>query len=166
MALVATLINRINANFRSTLDVGAVDYPINLNLVTQFLDGTGINQANQAFTDKRNIAASGSDQLDLAGGLTDAFGNTIQFTSIKAIIVHAAAANTNDVVIEEPSSNGVGLFGTAGDSISITPNGKFIWIDPTASGLPVTAGTGDLLDINNSAGGTGVDYTIVVIGTV
>lgn len=166
MTLRATLTNRITGNFKAALDVGEVDYPLDLNLMTQFLDGTGANQANQAFTDKRTIAASSTDSLDFAGGLTDAFGNTLTFTSVKALIIHPSAANTNNVEIEEPASNGVGLFDAAGDMISLKPNGKFVWIDPTAAGLPVTAGTGDLLDINNSAGGSTVEYTIIVIGTV
>jgi hypothetical protein len=33
-----------------------------------------------------------------------------------------------------------------------------------ATAWPVTGGTGDLLKVTNSAGGTSVDYEIVVIG--
>lgn len=165
MALTVALQNKVAGKFSSALDVGTVDYDLNLNLTRQFTDGTGINQANMAFTDTRTIGASASEQLDFAGGLTDAFGQTITFTSVKAIIIKAAAGNTNNVVIEESAANGIGLFGAAGDNISIKPNGVFQWVDPTAAGLAVTAGTGDLLDVANSGAGTGVDYTIVVIGT-
>ena len=165
MALIVALQNKVAGKFSSSLDVGTVDYDLNLNLTRQFTDGTGINQANMAFTDTRTIGASSSEQLDFAGGLTDAFGQTITFTSVKAIIIKAAAGNTNNVVIEESAANGIGLFGAAGDNISIKPNGVFQWVDPTAAGLAVTAGTGDLLDVANSGAGTGVDYTIVVIGT-
>lgn len=166
MSLNVALQNRISGNFTAALDVGTADYPLNLNLTRQFTDGTGINQANQVFTDTRNIGASSTEDLDFAGGLTDVYGNTITFTTIKAIIISAANGNTNNVQIEEAAANGIGLFGAAGDQISLKPNGVFQWVDPTAAGLPVTAGTGDLLTINNSGAGTGVDYTVVVIGTV
>lgn len=166
MSLNIAFQNKIAGNFKAALDVGTAEYPINLNLTRQFTDGTGINQANQVFTDTRTIAPSGTEDLDFAGGLTDAYGNTITFTSIKAIVISAAAANTNNVQVEEAAANGVGLFAAAGDQLSLKPNGVFQWIDPTAAGLTVTAGTGDLLTINNSGAGTSVSYTIVVIGNV
>ena len=165
MSLNIALQNKIAGNFKSSLDVGVVEYPVNLNLTRQFTDGTGINQANQLFTDTRTLAPSGTESLDFAGGVTDAFGNTVTFTSIKAIVISAASGNTNNVLVTESAANGIGLFSAAGDEFAIKPNGVFQYVDPTAAGLVVTAGTGDLLDITNSAAGTSVDYTIVVVGT-
>lgn len=45
------------------------------------------------------LAASASENLDLAGGLTDDFGATLTFTAIKEIIIHASSANTNNVLV-------------------------------------------------------------------
>lgn len=41
----------------------------------------------------------------------------------------------------------------------------FLLTAPDANGFGVTANTGDLLKITNSAGGTPVTYTVVLIGT-
>ena len=50
------------------------------------------------------------------------------------------------------------------DKISVRPGGAFILIAPDATGYAVTAATGDLLKIANSAGTTSVTYDIIIIG--
>jgi hypothetical protein len=165
-SLQATLSILLSGGIVDTLDVGEVSYPLALNLVNNFANGSGANQANKVFTDTRTLSASGTESLDLAGGLTDAFGVTLTFTKIKAIIVTAAAGNTNSVQVTRPASNGLPLFMAAGDGIPLTPDAVFAAVFPNADGVAVTAGTGDLLTFTNSAGSTSVTYTIVVVGVV
>lgn len=50
------------------------------------------------------------------------------------------------------------------DIINIRPGGALILLAPDATGYAVTAGTGDLLRIANSAGSTSVTYDIILIG--
>ena len=126
--------------------------------------GTGINQADLIFHDQRTLIASGTEDLDLAGALTDKFGNTITMARIKGIVVTAAAGNTNNVNVTRPGSNGVPIFLAAGDGVPVVPGGKFEWWAPSAAGIAVTAGTGDLLTITNSAGSTGVTYDVIIVG--
>ena len=52
----------------------------------------------------------------------------------------------------------------AGDGISLAAGETFAWFSPTAAGKVVTAATGDLLTITNSAGTTGVTYDVIVLG--
>jgi hypothetical protein len=62
-------------------------------------------------------------------------------------------------------SPGTGFL-AAGDGVSIGPGGCFLIADPSLAGLgTVTPGTGDLITVTNAAGGTGVDYEIMIVGT-
>ena len=45
-----------------------------------------------------------------------------------------------------------------------TADGKFIWVAPDATGIAVTASTGDLITVTNSSSGTAVTYDVVIIG--
>jgi hypothetical protein len=127
-------------------------------------NGTGSGSANMIFSDTRTLSASGTEDLDLAGSLTGAFGNTLTFARIKAVIVSAASGNTNNVNVTRPASNGVPLFLAAGDGIPVKPGGTFCWVAPDATGVAVTASTGDLITFTNSAGTTSVTYDVVIIG--
>src|SRR5688572_29561037 len=61
--------------------------------------GTGADQADKVFYAQRTITASANDDLDLAGVLTDPLGGTLTFVKVKAILIVAAAGNTNNVVV-------------------------------------------------------------------
>lgn len=128
-------------------------------------NGTSADQANKTYKKQRTLAASATENLDLAGGLTDAFGNTLTFATIKSILVRAAAGNTNNVVVGGAAANALlGIFGDATDTVNVKPGGAFLWAVP-GTGAAVTPGTGDILKVANSAGGSGVTYNIVIVGT-
>jgi len=137
-----------------------------LNNVWNFEDGTGANQAKAVFTDTRTLSASATENLDLAGALTDAFGVTVAADRIKAIMFTAAAANTNAVQVTRPASNGVPFLMAASDGIALTPGAGFCAVWPDATGIDVTAGTGDIITVTNSAGSTSVTYTVAILYTV
>jgi hypothetical protein len=148
----------------TTLDLGDATFPISFTQAISLLNGTGAGQADRVFTDTRTLTASAAESLDLAGALTDAFGATVTFARIKTVIVAALATNTNDVQVTRPASNGVPLFMAAGDGIPVRPGGAFAWFCSDVTGIAVTAGTGDLLTLTNSAGTTSVTYTILIFG--
>lgn len=142
----------------TSTDPVSQDYTVNLS------SGTGANQASNIYHAQRTLTASATEDLDLAGTLTNAFGVTLTFTKVKAIIIKAAAANTNNVEVTRPALNGVPLFMAASDGISLTPGALVMAEFPDANGKAVTAGTGDLLTFTNSAGGTSVTYDVIIIG--
>lgn len=165
MALTSTLVTKITANQTGSNDLGTPSFPLNFSDTVNLGSGTGSSNADLLFTDRRTIAASGTEDLDLAGGLTDALGATLTFVKIKAIYIKAIAANTNNVTIKPASSNGfLGPFNAAADKLSVPPSGSILLQAPV-SGWTVTAGTGDLVTIANSSSGTGVTYDIIIIGT-
>lgn len=129
-----------------------------------FANGVGADQADRVWHDRRTLAASAAENLDLSGGLTDVFGATITLARLKALVLYADPGNTNLVQLTRPSSNGVPLFLAASDGLALRPGGAFCWVSPDATGIVVTAGTGDLLTVTNSAGGTSVTYDVLLLG--
>lgn len=125
--------------------------------------GTGSGNADLVWHDRRTLSASATEDLDLAASLVDAFGTTLTFAKLKGIKVYASSANTNNVNVTRPASNGVPVFLAAGDGVPVLPGGMFEWYAP-GTGVTVTAGTGDLLTFTNSAGSTSVTYDVVLIG--
>lgn len=165
MSLTATIVARIEAEQTNALDLGTASLPIAKQARAAFTDGVAANQANVLFTDTRTLAASASEDLDLAaGGLTDAFGATATFARLKAIYVKAAAANTNDVIVGAGTAGIVGPFASATDALVIKPGGFILLCAPTAAGWPVTATTADILKVANSSSGTPVTYDIILVG--
>lgn len=155
----------INAVYNSGADLGSDIATQEMHDDIVLANGTAADQANKVFKDQRTLGASATENLDLAGGLTDPFGTTLTFATIKAILIRAVAANTNNVVIGGAATNTfLGIFSDATDKIAVKPGGAFLWCAP-GTGAAVTAGTGDILLVANSGAGTGVTYDIVVIGT-
>lgn len=140
--------------------------PVAYKVSNDVANGTGAGKANQMWSSSaRSIALSSSESLDLSGALTDAFGNSIVFTKIKGILIKAAAANTNNVLVGGAAANAfVNWVGDATDIIVIKPGGTFLLLAPDSGGYAVTAGTGDLLKIANSSSGSAVVYDIVIFG--
>lgn len=166
MGLDARVYAAIHARFSGSPDLGTATY-VRENveiLADQFFTGTANGQADRIFTDTRTIAASGSEDLDLAGTLADPLGGTAAFAEIVAVEIRAAAGNTNNVVVGGASSHAwVGPFGAANNTFAVPPGGALVFHHPGA-GWAVTAGTGDRLKVANSGSGTPVTYDIVIVG--
>ena len=165
MAFSGKLTAALQATLTGPLDLSTPVDPLDFSKIFDFATGTGTTSGNadMSWHDTRTLTASATENLDLAGSLTNAFGTTQTFARIKAVIVFAAVANTNNVNVIREGTNGVPLFLAAGDGVPVLPGGVFVWVAP-AAGVAVTAGTGDLLTFTNSAGSTSVTYSIIVIG--
>lgn len=155
---------RIDLTQSGTGDIGTPKMRATADKILSLVEGTdATNKANILFADTRTIAASANENIDLSGALSDAFGASIVAAEIVAIYIAAKAANANNVNVTRPASNGfIGPFLAASDGVSIKPGEYALFV--SQSGWAVTAATGDLLNVANSAGGTGVDYDIIVVG--
>lgn len=128
--------------------------------------GTGAGKADLRFADTRTLAASATEDLDLAGVLTDVFGAALTFVRIKKLLIKAADANTNNVVVGAAAANPwTALLGATG-TLVLRPGQAVGTMCGAADAtcMAVTAGTGDLLKVANSAGGTSVTYDILIVG--
>ena len=164
MALSTNMRLSLTSTLSSALDLVTSRAPLTYESTIDLASGVGANQADKIFADTRTLAASATEDLDLAGVLSDPLGAALTFARIKAVLIKAAAGNTNLVQVTRPASNGVPLFLAAGDGLSVRPGGLFLWVAPDATGVAVTAGTGDLLTLTNSAGSTSVTYDVIIIG--
>jgi hypothetical protein len=164
VAQTSRITARVESDLTSALDLVTATSELDSNTQINLESGTGLGAADMQWSDTRTLAASATEDLDLAGSLTGPLGTTLTFARIKAVLVKALAANTNDVNVTRPASNGAPLFLAASDGLAVKPGGLFLWVAPNAAGAAVTAATGDLLTLTNSSSGTPVTYSIIVIG--
>jgi hypothetical protein len=165
MALSTNIRLQVLSDLTSALDLVTPIAPLNYLKTYQLDSGTGANQADKIWTDTRTLTASSTENLDLAGVLTDAFGATVTFARVKALIISANSLNTNDVVVGGAATNTfINWVGDPTDKIKLKPGASFMLVAPDSTAYPVTAGTGDILLVANGAAGTSVTYDIVVIG--
>ena len=155
---------KIDSQLNSPLDLSTAFDPILINQLITFSNGTATGTCSQHWSDTRTLTASATENLDMAASIVNVFGTTLTFAKLKVVYVKAAAANTNDVQFQRATTNGVPLFMAATDGIALAPGEIFLYVSPGV-GKTVTAATGDIFTITNSAGGTSVSYDIVLIGT-
>lgn len=167
MALSGTLLAvSAHAELTQALDLGTGKAAQTLSRKMALASGTGAGKADKVFSDRRTIAASSSEDLDLAGVLLDAFGAAITFARIKGLIVAAAAGNTNSVVVGAAAETPWATLLSSTGTVTLRP-GAFVAVGTgaaDATGYAVTASTGDLLKVANSSSGTSVTYDIHIIG--
>lgn len=166
MAVSTTMALAAFAEQSAALDLGSAKAPMRLQRKVSLTDGTGAGQANRVFSDRRSIAASSAEDLDLAGVLLDAFGATLTFVRIKGLYIAAAATNVNNVVVGADATNPWATLLNATGTITLRPGAAFAAFAGAAdgTGYAVTAGTGDLLQVANSGAGSAVEYDIFVVG--
>ena len=158
--LTANVVLSAGGTYSSTVDLSSTQSTFNLSKTMALSFGGGASQSNLVFIDTRATAAP--EDLDVnAGALVDAFGNAFTIVDMKALVVCAAAANTTNVVLGGDAAS-VPFLDTAATTTTIKPGGCRVFTDPTATGIVVTAATGDIIQVAPSAGT--VTYDILVIG--
>jgi hypothetical protein len=167
MALSGTLLAiAASAELSATAGLGTARVPAQLNRSVSLANGTGAGKADKVYQARRTLAASATEDLDLAGVLTDALGAALTFVRVKGLFISAAAANTNNVVVGAAVSNAWATLLNATGTLTVRPGATVGAMAGAADavGYAVTAGTGDLLKVANSAGGTSVTYDIFIVG--
>lgn len=165
MALTA----RILASIVATQTSSDADTPGSVNPSTsydrQISNGTAApNQADLIYSATRQLGAASSETLDLAGGLTDAFGNAITFVEVVAILIVNLNTLVADFLNVGPNSSngfGVGFWAAVAHRNRIAGAAAIELVNP--DGVAVTAGTGDLLFVENP-GANPVNYEITIVG--
>jgi hypothetical protein len=132
-------------------------------IAKEFTNGTGSGQADLIFRDQRTLTTGANEELDLAGGLDDPFGVALTFATVKAILIENLSTTQTLTIGGSASNQFINWVGDATDVIKIPPGGFFALTAP-AAGYAVTADTGDLLKVTNSAGASCV-YNIIILGT-
>lgn len=152
------VLNRLLVGLRTVTSTLDQDY-------TQlFSSGTGANQGNALWQSQRTLAASASESIDLNASLTDDFGQSVTCTKVRALVVKAASANTNNVLVGGGATTVTSLTTTGAlPGLVVRPGGVMVWTFPDATGAAVTAGSTDIIQFANSAGSSSVTFDVIVV---
>ena len=148
-----------SSSFSTLTDVVSIGFIDELN------DGTGADFADQIYhSSGRSLAASANETFDLAGGISDKFGNTLTMATVKLLYVKNTSAEGTNIEIGGATNAWEGWTTTATSTITVGGGGMVALFDPTANAQEVTAGTGDILKIENLDGSNSATYDILIIG--
>lgn len=137
---------------------GAISDSLDFNQLLSFATGTGAGGAQVQYRDSRTMSGS-SENLDLAGGVVNAKGKTVTLTKVKGLLFHADPANAGNVTVKFNPTNG--LTTPCNGEVVLPPGAVFLLASPDANGWAVTAGTGDIIQVQ---GATGRIYEVFVFG--
>jgi hypothetical protein len=151
--------------------------PIQFATAVELNNGLADTQIDLAWSASRvAMPAGGTTTMDLSGALTDSFGNVVQFAEVVLIALRNNRLDAGAYIQLAPAATfGFGRLATSkgfwpadiaadADQGNIVGPGAWLTLyDPT--GVPVTAGTGDLLTILTSAvAGSTNAWDILILG--
>lgn len=153
-------------NFQNVLTLGNT---VNQNTLSYangaYTHGTGLSQVNKIYEKQHSISASSSLTLDLAGSLTDDFGNTITMTAVKAIIIELKGSSGASSIQVGNATNPISsMWGGATNTMRILKEGILVLATTNASGYAVTAGSADELKIANNDASNAATVNVVILG--
>jgi len=175
-ALIASFNVTIKATAGGIVDLATPQAVLSMMKAMETAFGTGLANCDEIFWDRRMIAASGNDPLDLAGTLVNPHQQVITFANVKAIGVFNRSDQALDyaggthavtdagIVILDTSSTFVGPCKTVAKGMVIEAGGMFLATRPLAAGWAVTAGSADILQVDNEDGADEALYDVVLIG--
>lgn len=165
-SLRTTVKAAIAVNGGKSVDLlGELQFALSKALTLSLNFGTGSGKSNQAWFDQRVLANGTSEELDLASGLTNVFGHACVFTKIHAILIinQTVASAAATLQIGGAVANSFdGPFVDSTDKLALEAGCPFLVV--SEAGWTVTAGTGDLLKIENMDGVNEATYDIVIVG--
>lgn len=149
--------------------VGTVTDDTEYQYDVEYADGNASNQAQDTIVVNATVLSNDYQTYDLAGGVTDRFGNTITFLKVKEItICNKSTTAGEDIVFGGQAATGGNLISTLFNGattagITIRAGGIMVWADPL-TGITITGGTADVLMIGNE--GTGpIEFDLIIKGT-
>lgn len=126
--------------------------------------GDATNKIEQIYQTEASILTTANSDLDLAGSLTNSFGETITFTYVKFLLV---AIDTPDgtkqlrVGPQNVTNGWQGPWGGVGATVYTDVYNWSVLVNNPWTGHAVTAGTADILRLNNPTGVTVTHRTLI-----
>lgn len=163
MALTTRLTAHLETTHTDALDLATVTDALNYLKRIDLASGTGANQADIIFHDRRSINASSADDLDLTAVLSNAFGDALTFARIKLLLIYSDPGNEGTLEVGADAAAVSTLFGDASDAVVVRPGGLLLLAAPDATAYAVTATSADILQVTNTDDAA-VSYDVVLIG--
>jgi hypothetical protein len=165
--LVASLLVSTRVVAQKALDLSTPESSISKSKTHSLTFGTGAAKADMVWSDRRALGASANETLDLVGSLTNAFGVTVSFSKIKAILLHNRSdeqGTATDAALKlepgaAPPDNSI--------TIPVLPAGGIVLVACSdANGFlgTLAGGSKDGIKITNLDGVDTLSYDIIVIG--
>jgi len=115
--------------------------------------GTNANQMTDIWERTLTISGSGTNEIDLAGGVTNSFGDVLTFSRISMMAVAASSTNGSYVSVGGSASEAFASWlGDPTDVVTVRPGGLLFVAAPDVTGYAV--GTNSLLRITNQSTNT------------
>lgn len=167
MPLSSSYTMQVVADLTKVLDLSTGRVPLSKVYSSVMASGTAAGQADIVFQDTRTLAPSANEDLDLNGTtLQDPFGVNLALLRVKGILISAAAANVNNVIVGAAAATQWATLLNATGTVTLRPGATFAaWAGVAdGTGYAVVAGASDFLRVANSGAGTSVNYDIIIVG--
>jgi len=129
-------------------------------------DGVTINKSDIIWIDQNRVLNATTENIDLSGSLTDAYGDAAVFVKVNGIYIHNKQTTAGEeLIIGGAAANAFLLFEDATDKKAIGPDGTFYVREPSLAGIAVTAGTGDIFKLDAGAV-SNLTFDIVIWGRI
>lgn len=167
MAIQGTLTADAALTYTDTTGVVTVSETVKAYL-WDITNGTTDGKMDQLFHVNSSVTAASPVDHDLAGGVTDSFGNTLTFATVKFIYLKVDTTTTGYYIEIGGGDDGAGnnafinWVADGSDKIRVYNEGVVMMYSPN-DGFAVTATTGDILRVAASAGTIG--YEMIIGGT-
>ena len=141
---------------------GAANATQGLSMLRNLPTGTADGSADIGWVSlARSLTTGATEDIDVRGALTDAFGIAVASVELVGLAVQSAATNTTNLTIGNGSNPLQMFFGATTHSIILKPKDFFVWYG--FAGWATTAGTADIIKVANAAGATAL-YDIAFLG--
>lgn len=172
--LDATLLFRVAWRHLETGDLGRTEDSYKWEPKHTIETGSTANKCNQNYYVTGTVASGATVDYDLAGGVVNAFGDTVTLTKIRAIALQNVGANdgaggysvqTGETLkIGGAGSNPITtIFDGSGTAKQTVHSGGLYFATSPNDGFVVTGGSADVLRITNGGTKT-IQYKLLVMG--
>jgi len=125
--------------------------------------GTNANQMTQLWRSRQSLVASGTNSHNIAGGITNAFGEALTITTVRFFAVVVDDAQGNGVEVGGAATQPFSAWaGDATDTVLVIPGGLFMTVAPTKAAFAVS--TNSYIQVKNS-GTNAISYDVWVGGS-
>lgn len=152
----------LNATYKSAENLLTATAPLAFSFSDTMTSGTGKDNADLLFADKRTVSSGSPDDLDLSGVLTDIYGNTLANARIKCMAIKNLSTTAAEILDVGGDLNGLVNWISGTNLLRVHPEGAFVLWAPSATAYAVTAATADILQIAAQAGS--ITYEIALLG--
>jgi hypothetical protein len=162
--------------YDKTLDLTTVDDTLSSLAIAAatLTNGPGLNQGDQLFHDRRTLATTATETIDMfdfaisAGAAQlDSLGNALAMDRVKVFLFFNRSTTAGETFTIFGEGTGAAwnspLNGSDTAKAIVGPGGVLLLTNPSAAGMAVADTTNHLFKVENTGAGSN-DYDIIVVG--